>query len=69
MYNHVNSIFTKIVNEAQKHQTSKNHESSFFLNKTSRYMYDLSKTNNMHTYPKHKRVHNEICMKASDSRV
>ena len=31
-------------------------------------MYDLSKSNNMHTYPKHKRVHNIYCMKANDSR-
>ena len=32
-------------------------------------MYVLSKINNIHTYPKHKRVHNAICMKVSDSRV
>jgi len=29
----------------------------FLFNITSRYMYDLSKTNNMHTYPKHERVY------------
>ena len=34
-----------------------NHKDFIFLykNKTSRYMYDLSKANNIHTYPKHKK--------------
>ena len=32
-------------------------------------MYDLSRTNNMHTYPKYKRVYDMICMKARDSRT
>ena len=48
----------KIVNEAQNkyeyQQIMKIH--FLFKNKqTSRYMYDLSKINNMHTYPKHKK--------------
>ena len=33
-----------------------NHKDLFFFkNKTSKHMYDLSKANNMHTYPKHKK--------------
>ena len=46
------------------------HKSVFFIKiKLQRYTYVVCKTKNIHTYPKHKWVHNRIYMKARDSRV
>ena len=52
------------------YQKYENHKNVFFIKiKLQRYMYVLSKTKNIHIYPKYKQVYNRICMKASDSRV
>ena len=60
----------KIINKAQKHQTRKDHEDSFFFkNKTSRHMYDYPKLTICIHIPNIKGVYNSICMKARDSRV
>ena len=61
----------KMINKAQNNHgyLLSKHKNVFLIKiKLQRYMYVLSKTNHIHTYSKHKRVHNVICMKASDSR-